>query len=309
MTLNLSPRYNATTISPAPSSVNGNTYTWTINNLSNTDAPHIYLVLHSADSLLAVGDTVHNSVSISPTSGDWDITNNTFAMVDSVKTSIDPNAKVVNPAGSFAAGQTLTYTIQFENTGNDTAYNIHLLDTLSENVNASSFKIVSSSHPVTYQMIKNGNQKVLRFDFANIKLPDASDPGYNKGYVTYQIKAQDNLTKGTVINNTADIYFDANPPVTTNTTYNIIPNNLGITKTKVKASLELFPNPVHDKLFVKGLDKLSGVTVVNVLGQTVLVKQSTGHQGYIDVSELADGVYFLKAEGKQGAFTAKFIKN
>lgn len=309
VTLNLSPRYNATTVSPTPTSVNGNTYTWNISNLSNTNAPNIYLDLHRADTLLAVGDTVHNFLSITPTSGDWDTTNNTFAMVDSVRTSLDPNAKVVYPTGDFVAGQTLTYTIQFENTGNDTAYNIHLLDTLSENLDAGSFKIVASSHPVTYQMVKSSNQKVLRFDFANIKLPAASDPDHNKGFVTYQIKALDNLTTGTVINNTADIYFDANSPVTTNTTYNIIPNDLGIRRTKVQASLELFPNPVHDKLFVKGLDKLFHITVVNVLGQTILVKQANGHQGYVDVSQLANGIYFLKAEGKQGAFMAKFIKN
>lgn len=310
VTLNLSPKYTANTVSPTPTSVSGNTYTWNINNLSNTSGYNfISLVLSSAAPTLAVGDTVHNYLSITPTSSDWDTANNTFAMMDSVKASWDPNAKIVYPAGNIVAGQTLTYTIQFENTGNDTAYNIHLLDTLSENLDASSFQIVTSSHPVTYQMVKNGNQKVLRFDFANIKLPDASDPDHNKGFVTYQIKALDNLSIGTVINNTADIYFDANPAVTTNTTHNIIPDGLGVKETKVKATLEIFPNPVHDKLFVKDLDKLSNITVVNILGQTILLKQSKRNQGYLDVSQLANGIYFLKGEGKQGFFTAKFIKN
>lgn len=310
VTLNLSPRYYAALVQPTPSSVSGNTYTWNINNLSNTaNNPYIYLWLHRADSLLAMGDTVQNFVSITPTNGDWDTTNNHFAMIDTVKASWDPNAKVVYPSGDINAGQTLTYTIQFENTGNDTAYNIHLLDTLSGNLNASSFKIVASSASVTYQMFKEGNQKVLKFDFANIKLPDASNPNYNKGFVTYQINAKDNLAEGTIIRNNADIYFDTNPAVRTNTTENVIPTGLGVKEIAVKENLEIFPNPVHDKLYVKGLNQYKQLSVVNVLGQMMRVNQPKANIGYIDISRLPNGVYILKAEGVNGSYTEKFIKN
>ena len=113
--------------------------------------------------------------------GDIDTSNNTFTFCDSVRAAWDPNIKTVTPLGGIEAGELLTYTIQFENLGNDTAFNIHIIDTLSDNVDAGTFELLSSTHPVNAIETGYGTTKIIKFDFPNIKLPDASSPNYNKG--------------------------------------------------------------------------------------------------------------------------------
>jgi len=66
----------------------------------------------------------------------------------------------------------------------------------------------------------------------------------------------------------------------------------------------LYPNPVHDKLYVKGLNNAAHLEIYNNVGQ----KTKTAVGTSIDVSDLAPGVYLLKvrSEGKNQSF--KFLK-
>lgn len=76
-----------------------------------------------------------------------------------------------------------------------------------------------------------------------------------------------------------------------------------------KEDIEIFPNPVSNKLHIelKTLDS-AAVTIVNLEGKKVLELQLSKRQNKIDFSSLANGVYFLKieAEGKTGSF--KLVK-
>jgi len=305
VTLNLSPKYSFVSANVTPASVSGNTITWNVNNLSNTSTDQIYVTLNAVGTPV-LGDTVMNTLSITPTSGDLNPANNTYPMIDSIRASFDPNEKHVYPIGEIAQGELLTYTIHFENLGNDTAFNIHIMDTLSAYVDPASFKVITSSHPVSAQTIANGAMNTLRFDFANILLADASAPNENKGFVTYQINAKTDLAPGTEVNNTAHIYFDINPAIVTNTAKNRIPTELSIRKTEGYKSVNVYPNPANDKLFVERLSEFKNVIIVNSLGQEVL--QPKAVKGYLAIDQLAPGVYFLKATGKDGLYTQKFIK-
>lgn len=305
VTLNLSPKYSFASANITPTSTVGNTITWNVNNISNTSTDMIIVALNPVGTLVA-GDTVMNTVSISPTTGDIAPANNTYAMIDSIRASFDPNEKHVNPIGEIAQGELLTYTIHFENLGNDTAFNIHILDTLSSYVDAGTFKVITSSHPVSAQMIHSGAMNTLRFDFANILLADASAPQANKGFVTYQINAKTGLAQGTEIDNTAHIYFDINPAIVTNTAKSRIPKEVSIRKTEGNKSINVYPNPANDKLFVEGLNGFTNVIIVNSLGQEVARPKAA--KSFLAIDQLAPGVYFLKAIGKDGLYTQKFIK-
>jgi len=69
--------------------------------------------------------------------------------------------------------------------------------------------------------------KILKFNFKDINLADSlSDPAGSKGFVTYQIDPYLGLNEGTVIENSAGIYFDFNAPVITNTTKNTLVSTL-----------------------------------------------------------------------------------
>ncbi|MDX1911386.1 MAG: hypothetical protein SFV22_07865, partial [Saprospiraceae bacterium] len=104
--------------------------------------------------------------------------------------SFDPNDKTGYPLGLGDAhyierGDDLTYTLRFQNTGNDTAFLVVLRDTLPSTLDPASFRPQGASHPYSWQLNGEG---VLVFTFANILLPDSTtnEPA-SQGYVTFRI--------------------------------------------------------------------------------------------------------------------------
>ncbi|MGV3505437.1 MAG: DUF7619 domain-containing protein [Adhaeribacter sp.] len=139
--------------------------------------------------------------------------------------SFDPNDKQVVPVGLTAEHYTptntpLRYTVRFQNTGNDVAYRVVVVDTLARELDLSTLHVGAASHP--YQMSLAGKEKpVLTFTFNNIMLPDStSDPAGSNGFVQFSIKPLQGLPEKTGVENFADIFFDYNEPVRTNTTVN-----------------------------------------------------------------------------------------
>ncbi len=142
-----------------------------------------------------------------------------------IRDSYDPNDISVTPSGRgsehFIPNHSeLEYLIRFQNTGNDTAYNIYILDTITEKLNVSTIEITGSSHDYEYQLIGDSGKTVLRFDFKNIMLVDSftNEPGSN-GWISFRIKPSGKFSHRTRIENFVDIFFDFNTPVRTNTAY------------------------------------------------------------------------------------------
>lgn len=134
--------------------------------------------------------------------------------------SYDPNIKTALPAGVgpehlIDKDWTLNYMIQFQNTGNDVAYEVVIADTLSEALDLSSINIKGGSHPFTWTLTP---ERALTFTFADILLPDSTtnEPG-SHGFVEFSISPETSILPGTVIENTAHIYFDFNDAIVTNT--------------------------------------------------------------------------------------------
>jgi uncharacterized repeat protein (TIGR01451 family) len=67
-------------------------------------------------------------------------------------------------------GDWIDYLIRFQNTGNDTAINVVVTDTLDTKLEPSSFEMIGSSHPPISQ--RKGRN--LSFEFYNIMLPDSN---------------------------------------------------------------------------------------------------------------------------------------
>ena len=139
--------------------------------------------------------------------------------------SYDPNDKQVVPLGRTAQRYTptteaLRYQIRFQNTGNDVAYRVAVVDTLAANLDLSTLRVGAASHP--YRLSISGRPRpVLTFTFDNILLPDsARNPVGSQGFVQFSIRPKAALPARTRIDNFADIFFDFNPPVRTNTTTN-----------------------------------------------------------------------------------------
>ncbi len=145
--------------------------------------------------------------------------------VNVIRCSFDPNDKLVAPIypDQYALiGEDLTYTVRFQNTGNAEALQVVIRDTLDSHLDPTTFRLISSSHEDFLSTSLNEG-RYLVFDFKDINLPDSTtNLEASQGYVAYTISAFDDIPEETVINNTAGIYFDFNPPVITNTTENLM---------------------------------------------------------------------------------------
>ncbi len=180
------------------------------------------------DTAAQAGQSICLSVDVTPTFGDNNPSNNNLTHCFQVVTSYDPNEKSVSPVGDIEQNQEwLTYTIHFQNTGNAPAQHIVVTDTLDASIQEATFTYLGSSHEPFIQV--NGN--VVKFSFPNINLPDSTNDEPNShGYVQYKVKIDSGLTVGTTIENTANIFFDFNTPVITNTTVNTIVAPTGVTE-------------------------------------------------------------------------------
>jgi len=111
-------------------------------------------------------------------------------------------------------GEELRYTIRFQNTGNDTAYNIVITDTLSPLLNLRTIRPLAYSHDHNMQI--DGNE--INFLFDNIYLPDSTtNEAASHGFVTFSVSALPGIQELDSVLNTAHIYFDLNKPIVTNT--------------------------------------------------------------------------------------------
>lgn len=209
-----------TSADPAYTSMRGNTLEWNYTGLKPQD--NGVIVLHftvAPPPLVNIGDLVTSMASITPVATDLTPTDDTANLVQTVTGSFDPNGKWENHAGvlkksELSKGEYLLYTIGFQNTGTDTAFNVVVRDTLSNKVDWNSFEMISTSH--SYQLnIKDGN--TCSWSFKNIRLVDSNrnEPA-SHGYISYRIKPSRTLAAGDTINNIAGIYFDFNLPVATN---------------------------------------------------------------------------------------------
>ena len=87
---------------------------------------------------------------------------------------------------------------------------------------------------------------------------------------------------------------------------NIIPTSgpLTVNESSQQESLEVYPNPVSDVLYLKNLPcGRVDYSVFNVLGQEVTTGSSCGT---ISVAALEKGLYLLQIKGENFCKTAKF---
>lgn len=224
------PRISIHSVSPPAQFIQGDTLVWTKNDFDYDEG------------LLRVA--LNLDVSVPPSnlsnacfwakaeafSGDVDPSNNEQMICKPILNSYDPNDIQVYPAGHCEQGyilndQLLSYKIRFQNTGNADALNIFILDSLDTDLDLESFRLLGQSHdPLIVELLPD---RVLKFSFDNIHLPDSSsDEPNSHGYILYEIAPEDSLIAGTEIFNRAGIYFDFNEVVLTNTVRNTIIDQL-----------------------------------------------------------------------------------
>lgn len=236
-------------------------------------------------------------------SGDANVNNNTGQICGVVLNSYDPNDKQVNLGERLDPDtkEKLVYKIQFQNDGNFNAVNVKVTDVIDANLDLSTFRVLRSSHPLASSI--NSTTRQVEFMFHNIMLDASSDnlPG-SQGFVEYQIDENANLALGSEIENTANIYFDFNAPIVTNTTYNINQYPLGVNELN-KISIQMYPNPVKENVTFKG-GIVDEVKVFDLSGKLILSSDKI-IDNTVSVAHLSNGFYTVHVKTSTGSSTIK----
>jgi uncharacterized repeat protein (TIGR01451 family) len=297
-----------------PTSVNGTTITWNINDFGTVNDYQDFNLLFKVDSLAVPGSNVCFVESVTPVTGDYYPANNTLSYCFQVVDAIDPNEKEVYPAHVIdTVNPWLTYTIRFQNTGTAPALNIRITDTLDNNVDPATFALLAYSAKNLTQL--NGN--AVTFNFPNINLPDSiTSDSASRGYIQYKVKLKSNLPLGRTISNTAYVYFDLNNAVVTNTTTDtLVPDTITILNnikniTVTDIHVTAYPNPFNDITNIE-ITGLTGAAQYNfelydVTGRLQLsIPSGTGNHFQISRGKLAAGIYTYRlavGEEKAAAF-------
>lgn len=258
-----------------------------------------------------------------------------------IRGSYDPNIKSVQPVGMFtehytSTGTELKYRIDFQNMGTDTAFRVVLIDTLSSFLNIASFVPGVSSHPYSIEF----GGRAVKFIFDPIRLIDSrtNEPA-SHGYVNFKIKHIQGITPKTKIENKADIYFDYNAYVRTNTVFNTIFDTIQIyvpkakdTTTKKDTTVEkdttggkdttnsildvdqgsvlIFPNPTTDKFVIQMSEPVKDLTIeiYDVRGR-MMKAVSSSNDITIEVSAqgMSKGIYSIRCMSGEKLIVVKKV--
>jgi uncharacterized repeat protein (TIGR01451 family) len=283
----------------------GNVYTYNIADFGTINNATAFGLILSTDTTANTGDTICVSVSVTPTIGDNNTTNNNFNYCYNVVNSLDPNFKEVYPVDVLPGYQDyFTYTVHFQNTGSASAQNIRVTDVLDSKLDLSTFQLINYSHQNTVSLIG----KNLTVRFPNIMLPDsASNPEASQGFFQYRIKQIAGLISGTQIHNTASIYFDYNPAIVTNTTTNLFTTAASVQENIANSTLNIYPNPASSNITISTPIK-STIEILNIQGQTLKTITTTELNTQFNISNFASGVYIVKAKTEDGVAVRRFIK-
>lgn len=217
-----------------------------------------------------------------------------------IRNSYDPNDKQVshrNITPDVAANNppTLLYHIRFQNTGNDTAYNIRIVDTLDQLLDLNTLAIGNSSHNVITDI--NFEERIVTWQFNNIMLPDSStDLEGSQGYINMFVKPQKGLGEGRFIDNYVDIFFDLNPPVRTNTARTTISSTSSIAQLQEIPEPKLWPNPNKGKFYLENSGGYTEVLIYSLDGK-LMHQQKLLPSNEVDASGLAKGTYLVQVQG------------
>jgi uncharacterized repeat protein (TIGR01451 family) len=282
-----------------PAAVAGKTLTYAVSDLCTLSAGSLD-VIFATDTTAPIGSTICFSMAVIPSTPDDYPDNDTTTQCLILHNSSDPNLKEVYPMDTFENGEWLTYTIHFQNVGNDTAYIITVKDTLDNNLDASSFQYIASSHQPSVQI----DGRAMTFSFPDIRLVDsATNPALSEGWIQYKVKPKPNLPLHAQVKNSASIYFDTNPAIVTNTTVNtlgIATGPSGIMGLQNEDAIHLYPNPNNGTFTLRTSCSMNrDYTISDMLGHVLHQKMISTDAQIIDMSDTSPGVYVLQVTGSR----------
>lgn len=304
---------NLTYVSSAvtPTSVSGDTIIWNLPPLFPFQNGSFNVEV-LVDVSTPIGTVVASHAQIEPFTADVNIYNNYSSWSNTITGSYDPNDIAVNLAEitttQLPSQPWLEYLIRFQNTGTDTAFTVDVVNEVPQGVDLNSMELIATSHPVQVRYVQQYN--TFGFKFSNILLADSNtnEPA-SHGFIRYRIKPQTGLAVGYHINNSANIYFDFNAPVATNTATTTIVSPTAVTSLQVKTDFSITPSLVTDKFYVIAKTKNTyTLKLYNAKGKVLMTNAHTGNS-YVYIKHLPRGIYFVELVTGGNTHVEKIVKD
>ena len=313
-TLTFDPLLTFVSSIPAPTSQSSGTITWDQSALGFFQERDLRVRLQVPPEVGLIGTELLATVTTVPANTDGDPANNTSTSTVTVTGSFDPNDKTAHTSSrtsnsSYFLDQDvwIDYVIRFQNTGTDTAFNIIVTDTLPTYLDPASISMVAASHPHAWSVEGQGT---VKFIFPMILLPDSNvnEPA-SHGLLSFRIRPRAPLVPGAVIANTANIYFDFNPPVITEPSVLVAEFSTGVNDV-TGPILTMAPVPTHDLLQVSTSALMTKVALIAADGRHVLTRSISSNTIVLDVAPLKAGPYLLITTMEDGtAVRGRFVKH
>jgi uncharacterized repeat protein (TIGR01451 family) len=302
-----------TNVSQSGTTPIANGFTYAFTNLLPNEVRYITVEMQVPTiPTVSLGQVITNTITATGVSGDMNLQNDTANLSQTIVGSYDPNDKSESHGGkilhaTFTANDYLNYTIRFENTGTYEAVNVRVNDILDSKLDESTIVTVNASHPYVLERKNN----VLNWKFDGIQLPPSvANTDIGHGYITFKIKPKPGYAIGDIIPNTASIYFDFNPAIVTNVCDTEFVNALS-TDSFEQGAFTLYPNPTSGMVTIALKDTsltIDALHVMDVSGKTVLSKTVNDSKAVVDVTSLANGMYFIQLKAGQQEKTIKVVK-
>lgn len=311
--LSFSTSQELSSVTPTPEYVDDSTISWEFGELLPGEVWYGKVNMNTPSSVVT-GTTITHSFQVIPASPDETPSNNQFTLTQQVTEGMTPNEKVVIPSylsmDQLANGERLTYTIRFQNTDQSSVQRVRIMDNLDQRLQWPSFRFVGSSHPCHWTVLGGS----VFFDLPSINLPDSgSNQAASFGYVQFDILADTSISPGSVIPNTAAVYFDLEPAIITNTAYvGIETFSYVMEPATPKPGMLLTPNPAHDRLLVGvpvASDGIGRTEIFSTSGELLLERWGRTSGAWIDISALAPGTYVVRFVEAQGTWTSMLVVN
>lgn len=188
--------------------------------------------------------------------------NNNITNINGVAFSVDFDNSLIEPNSIW-----IEYINSFINAGD----NLHFrkLDFINGKI------YTATTHTLSNNVNGNGKIAVLHYQ---IKSNLSNDAVLNLGLTqANQSSASGNIT-----------------PLTSSTaTVLAVANSVGVNNVLGKEFFAIYPNPTSRLLNIKSTIEIQKVELVTVTGQLVMAEQATNNAHVMDMSKLANGVYFL----------------
>lgn len=206
----------------------------------------------------------------------------------------------------------LEYTILFANTTVDTLNRLVIRDTLPAQLDLATLSVGPSSHPYDAELYNGG---ILKITFNDLNLlPDGSgEAAESRGFIKLRLSQKPNLPLGTVIDNSAAVYFDYVAPIITNMVHHVIACEdfltvgcitVGLTEPPVVKGINIRvqPNPTHTSadFFIEECERCGQVEMIlrDALGREVRREVYAGTTFTFQRKNLAPALYFFELRSK-----------